>query len=95
MILQWIQRTGRKLINKISRYQGYDGKDGRLDHCTNCGLTIAQSRGKQCPMYGTQCNVREKCYHFSFVCSANIKWNQEEVMDSCYTHIIMGRRNPV
>ena len=64
--------------NRESRQPEYHERVESAEYCTYCGLTRAHPRGKDCPAYGTQCNICKRFNHFSSVCRENV--TQEAIM---------------
>ena len=70
--------------NQKPRQPEYHERVESVEYCTYCGLTRALPRRKNCPAYGTQCNICKKFSHFSSVYRENV--TQEA---------IMGQRSPM
>ena len=54
-----------------SRYSNIGKRFQRAEPCSYCGLVGAHVKGRNCPAYGTQCEICRKFNHYSSVCRAN------------------------
>ena len=54
-----------------SRYLNIGKRFQRAEPCSYCGLVGAHVKGRNCPAYGTQCEICRKFNHYSSVCRAN------------------------
>ena len=68
------QRNSRR-----TKHPNHDWRNENQEQCTYCGMTSIHPRGKNCPAYGSQCNICKKFNHFTSVCRANKA--QEELMN--------------
>ena len=55
-----------------SEHPEHDGRNGKPEQCSYCGLTRAHPKGKNCPAYGVQCDICKKFNHFSSLCRTDI-----------------------
>ena len=54
-----------------SRYSNIGKRFQRAEPCSYCGLVGAHVKVRNCPAYGTQCEICRKFNHYSSVCRAN------------------------
>ena len=66
-----IDKVAQRRRNWESRNSDIGERDQRAEACNYCGLSGAHVKGRNCPAYGTQCEICRKFDHYSSVCRAH------------------------
>ena len=66
-----INKLAQRRRNWESRNLDIAERDQRAEPCNYCGLSGAHVKRRNCPAYGTQCEICRKFDHYSSVCRAN------------------------
>ena len=72
-----INKVAQRRRNWESRNLDICERDQRAEPCNYCGLSGAHVKGRNCPAYGTQCEICRKFDHFSSVCRKNTSLKYE------------------
>ena len=66
-----IYKVAQRRRNWETRNSDISERDRKAELCNYCGLSGAHVKGRNCPAYGTQCEICRKFDHYSSVCRAN------------------------